>query len=204
MEFEDYIKGIKKYIYLPIGLALIIGGFSLYSSLKTPYNFSGAVTFTIGNSNEVISGANNFNNYYSVSASSIVADTIGGWLTSPNYIALIHQKAGVGLTAKKVSSVKKLLNNNKSSLNSSVVVAELVGKTNQEINNLLSSTQAIIQQEFKKQQDINAISKDIKLSVSDPIVITSKKNLTLDTLIGMIAGLILGSALAIIFQSTKK
>lgn len=204
MNFNDYLEFIRKYIYVTIILILFIVSYSLFQSKKNPFIYSGSITFTIGNKLNVANDATGYNNYYSLTTSSILSETIVGWISSPNIVSKIYQEAGYPISNDKISNLEKKIHYNRPTSMSNVVIAMVEGDSNEETNSILVSTKKVINEQLSNLESQSAAPPGLTIISSEPTVLSKKVNSLSSIIIGAIAGLILGFIVSLVIGAIKE
>lgn len=203
MEIIDYFRVIKSRSRLVIGCAFVFAAVVWINLARHPYNYSGSVTFTVGN--QSLQPADNFNydRYYNLSASVVLAETLSNWLGSPNVVEQIYQAADVELPTRKTIALTRTIRSIKPSPNSNVVVAIFSGKSKDEVEKTARSTIEVINSQLGNLKKSNSFPSEMTISASQPIALEEKKNALQTVGIGALSGLIFGVVLTVILSGLK-
>lgn len=197
MELREYFRIIGRY-WKVFWAVIIIATIATFILTKTqPKSYLAATTLTVNKTSALMQSQTNyylFDNYYNVQSSALFSQIVVSWIESPAVVKEIYTKADVILPAvsqKKLSKTFKAVRSEPATINISIV-----GSNKDEMEKLINAAAAVMQDKT------NEISKSDKESIYDivkftPIVTETTPNLWLNTLIGLLAGVLLGAILAL-------
>lgn len=204
MDLYEYLVILKRSFWLPLILIVILGFWAWNDVRNTPYNYTGSVTFIVGNSSLTNLENTNYGQYYNLAASGNFADTLSNLLSSPSVIIDIYSQAHVELPTQDVATLSHLIKAAKSSSDSSVVVANITADSSNEASALSQSMTRVVETQIKKLQTDSALPKEINISASKEVVLSFKRNPVFNVSMAILAGLFFGSALVFLGNSIKR
>jgi len=204
MDLYEYIILIKKSWIIPVVIALVLGVWSWRDVARQPYDYTGTVTFTVGNKAVQNNQSAQYAQYYNLSSASSFADTIVNLIASPNIITDTYASANEKLPTQKLTSLAKIIRAGKSSGSSSVVIASVQAQSKESTQKIVQSLSDTIAHQVDTLQTSGAISKDLTLSASSPALFIVQKNVGIQSGLAVIAGLFIGSAFIFLRHSLKR
>ncbi len=190
MELKEYIKIIKNNLKL-IFVTALITSFSafLFSSLQ-PVKYETSLSLFLSKDKSQMTDDFKYDGYYALETSGIIADSIVQWIKSPELVNSVYQKAQIDGNFKNLKSYAKKITAKKMSPQ----YIEVKFETNN-IDQADKISTAIID---KINNKIQSIKKDSEgeiaflISNENPITIKKEQNIFLNSIIGLISGIILG------------
>ena len=190
MELKEYIKIIKNNLKL-IFVTALITSFSafLFSSLQ-PVKYETSLSLFLSKDKSQMTDDFKYDGYYALETSGIIADSIVQWIKSPELVNSVYQKAQIDGNFKNLKSYAKKITAKKMSPQ----YIEVKFETNN-IDQANKISTAIID---KIDNKIQSIKKDSEgeiaflISNENPITIKREQNIFLNSIIGLISGIILG------------
>lgn len=190
MELKEYTKIIKNNLKL-IFVTALITSFSafLFSSLQ-PVKYETSLSLFLSKDKSQMTDDFKYDGYYALETSGIIADSIVQWIKSPELVNSVYQKAQIDGNFKNLKSYAKKITAKKMSPQ----YIEVKFETNN-INQADKISTAIID---KINNKIQSIKKDSEgeiaflISNENPITIKKEQNIFLNSIIGLISGIILG------------
>jgi capsular polysaccharide biosynthesis protein len=204
MELNNYWSIIKRNWYISVILCLVFGIFAYYNYTKQPISYSGTITFTVGNNSSAPANQYDYDKFYNVSATSYLADTLSGWLGSPDFVNKVYQNAGSGTPNTKLTNLAKTIKTTKNTLTSSVVVAQMEAGSHEETEKLLTSAGKTVNDELDSMKSRNVIPSQLTISASQPFVVDQKNNPYIAIAIAVIAGLIVGVVISLFLEAIRQ
>ena len=204
MDLYEYVVLLKKSWIIPAVIILVLGIWSWRDNVLHPYDYTGTVTFTVGNKAVQSSESAQYAQYYNLSSASSFADTLVSLIASPNIISDIYTSANEPLPTQKLSSLAKIIKANKNSGSSGVVVASVEAQSADSALKITRSLADTIARQVTALQNDNSLSKDLTLSFTAPVVFSVQNNMSLPIVLSVIAGLFIGAAVVFIRHSLKR
>lgn len=202
MELRDYFKIISKHFSIFIIIVILTTVFAFVLTKTKPTAYTASTTFTVNKTSSLKQSEVNyylFDNYYNVQSAGLFAQIVALWFESPALVTEIYQKAGVetpnisqkalGKTFKAVFEVPSIIN------------ASITGSDQDKLSKLLDASYDVLQ---SKTDELGKNDTAFyKLAKFTPIVTKDQPNILLNTLIGLVAGLILGALVAMAIEYFK-
>lgn len=190
MELKEYIKIIKNNLKL-IFVTALITSFSafIFSSLQ-PAKYETSLSLFLSKDKSQMTDDFKYDGYYALETSGIIADSIVQWIKSPELVNSVYQKAQIDGNFKNLKSYTKKITAKKMSPQ----YIEVKFETNN-IDQADKISTAIIDKINNKIQSIKKDSEgEIAFLISNekPITIKKEQNIFLNSIIGLISGIILG------------
>ena len=190
MELKEYIKIIKNNLKLIFVIALITS-FSafLFSSLQ-PIKYETSLSLLLNKDRSQLTDDFKYDGYYALEASGILADSIVQWTKSPELVSSVYQKAQIDGKFKNLKSYTKKIIAKKMSPQ----YIEVKFETNN-IDQANKISIAIIDEINGKIQKMKNDSEGeiaFLISNENPITIKKEQNIFLNSIVGLISGIMLG------------
>lgn len=190
MELKSYLIVIKSEKKMIIAITLLTALAAWIFSIYMPAHFETSVSLFIAKDGTQTTDQFKYDGYYALSAGEVVADNVEKMLQSPQLVEKIYGASGVDPNFKNIKGYKKKFTAKKMS-NSYVEVsfqtpnrtdaekiAEALTKTvNEQMNGISSQSQ-------------NEVA--FKIENTEPIIIESKLDATLNLFVGLLSGAFLG------------
>lgn len=189
MELKDYLKILGKNKGVVWGICLIAVGLAMFLDYRKPLEYQGALTATVTNRGEP---SNEYSQYYTVSASSVLSQSVENWFNSPNFIADVYQEAQVNLPSTNLKQLQNSFRAKRNSLESAGMVITASASSQTDLEKVLFQAQRQAQEKFSQLKQDNKISSNFSLDISEPLVLVQPKNYLQDIIFSLIIGLILG------------
>lgn len=204
MELKEYFKIIGRYGKVFWGLIIITGLATFLFTKFQPKSYLASTTLTVNKSSSLRQSEVNyylFDNYYNVQSSGLFSQIVVSWFGSPAVVKEIYDKAGVAIpnvSQKKLVKTFKAIREEPATINVS-----LSGTDKAETEKLINASAALMQEKTNElgRADKENVYDIVKFS---PIVTDTTPNLWLNTLIGLLAGAILGAILALSVDYFKR
>lgn len=204
MELKDYLRIIGQGWALILGLTASVTLLVIAWTVYQPLKYESSVAVVVNKPNPVAqSGANYFqyDKYYSIQASSLYADTLAAWLASPSTAKEIYAKAGLtvpDVPLKKLSRIFKPRQLPPVTLN---VTAKDKDQTRAE--RLANAAAAILEEKTEEQNKSDNPEHHFILIKGQTVTAAARPDFIINTLVGLVAGLIIGLSTAFLRQYLK-
>lgn len=203
MELREYLAiiGKRSWLFITVILLITMGTYLFTVSQPKSYDASSFVNVVVKQSTEQKPDYYDYDNYYSLQASSLFADTIIAWLKDPSNVIKIYNQAQIERPDIKLNNFSRLIKTRKN--NPATVQVMFNHKDKLIAESLINTTVKFIEDKTNQwaQQDL---IKDVYIDNSQPIVIEYKPSVLLNTVIGFVAGIVLGLALVFFVEYLKK
>lgn len=205
MELRDYLQIIRKHIWELIVCIVLVTAGSYFFTITKPITYDANSTINILiKSAEQAPSYYEYDNFYSLQAGSLFADRVLIWFQDPAIVQDIYKKAQLGLPDVDMKQMGKLINARKK--NPASVIVSMNQQDKDTVKKLVDASAQVI---ANKTQDLtrNESIKNIVLDISPTVVSEKKTDTLINTLVGFVAGLILGLAFVFLteyFRPSKK
>lgn len=212
MEFKKYLKILKNYFGFILIFTIITCIAACFGSIYKAPIYEGRITLMISPVPKDVGEQPPFyeyDGYYAIQSSQLFANTVSGWLTSPDIIKSIYQEANLDLETKSIEELRERIRTTIKSTQSqnNLVDAVFMAKSNSELKKISDATYNILSQKVEQfnLSTGNKITYRIE-KLGEPAVVKIIPNVILNTILGVIAGIILSIILAFLahyFKYTK-
>ncbi|HLB95764.1 MAG TPA: Wzz/FepE/Etk N-terminal domain-containing protein [Patescibacteria group bacterium] len=204
MELREYFKIIGKYRTLFWAVVILATLLAFIFTKLQSQSYLASSTLTVNKSSVLKQTEVDyyvFDNYYNVQSSGLFSQIVTSWFESPAVVKEIYSKADIALpdvSQRKLSRTFKAIR-----IEPATIHVSLTGSNRDEAEKLINAAALVMQDKT------NELGKSDKESVYDivkftPIVSETTADLWLNTLIGLIAGLIGGVILALAVDYFRK
>lgn len=197
MELRDYLK-ILGQSWLSIALiTLIVAVLTAVWSVAQPIKYESAITMMVNKPNTVPQRSANYfqyDKYYSIQASSLFADTLTAWLSSPSTAKEIYEKAGLTVPNVNLKKLGRIFKPRRMP-----PVALSVTVTDQDLDKaekLVNAAADVLEEKTEQQRKGDDPDHYFTLISGSVVTAEAKPDLLLNTLIGLVGGFILGLIVA--------
>ena len=203
MELREYFRIIGKYkfAFWAVIIVLTLGAF-LFTKMQHK-SYLASTTITVNKASAMKQSQVNYylyDNYYNVQSSSLFSMIVTSWFDSPSLIKEIYTKGGVHLpdiSQKKLSKTFKAAR-----VEPATIHLSLTGSDQDDIGKLIKSATSVVQD---KTNELGRSDREnvYDIVTFDPIVSETTPNLLLNTLIGLIAGVLIGAVATLVIEYFK-
>jgi len=205
VELREYLKIFQKHFWLILISIILIaaGAFIFVKRQKIAYEANGDLT-VVPKANEQLKNVYEYDGYYALQAATVFNTTVSAWLQSPNTVTEIYQKAGYEINQNTKS--KALSKTIKTTLmpQSFSLRFRLQDPDKEKVAKLAKSTVVIIQDRTNIFNQKAGSKLNYEISASEPVIIENRPPVTLYTVAGLFAGLVLGLFLSLLLEYFKK
>lgn len=204
MELKDYLRIIGRWWSTILGIAAGVTLLVMAWTVYRPVKYESSVALVVNKPNPVPqSGANYFqyDKYYSIQASSLFADTLAAWLSSPSTAKEIYEKADLAVpdvSLKKLSRIFKPRQLPPVTLN--VTVKDRDGA---KAERLVKAAASVIKEKTDEQLKSDNPEHHFIIIEGRTVTAPARPDFLLNTLVGLIAGLIIGLGTAFLREYLK-
>ena len=203
MEFKDYVKLIKKKIWLLIGIVIISILGVYYFTVSAPVTYDGSAFINIAVQKQVKSDATyyDYDNYYALQASSLFADSVVTWLKDPSNVVAIYNSAELTTPDINLKDYSKVIKATKLQPSSVQIITN--NKDSDSAKKLAESSIDFVKSKLDTWKTEN-LANDLFFDSTQPVVSEHKVNLMLNLLIGLVFGVVLGLFVIYLQESLKE
>jgi len=206
MEFSDYIAILKKNILLMLALGIVLGLVAFFATSKQPTSYQATSALEIlrdQTQKQSDVAYYQYDNYYNVQVSANLSDNLVGWLAAPSTVAEIFRGAGYDVPSGDLRDLGKIFTVKKKISTSSVIDVSYVSTDSDKAESLMKAAMTNLKGKVEQYNKSDNSSK-FSVSISEPVVIIAPKQLTINTVVAVIVGLLIGTGIAFARESTKK
>lgn len=197
MELREYFRIIAKHGKIFWGMVILVTIATFLFTKFQPKSYLAATTLTVNKSSVLKQSQINyyvFDNYYNIQSSALFSQIVVSWFESPAVVKEIYSKADVALpdvSQAKLSKAFKAVRVEPATIHVSMNSSNKV-----ELEKLINAAALVMQDKTNElgQADKESIYDIVKFT---PIVTDATPALWLNTIIGLIAGIIFGVILAL-------
>jgi len=192
----------SKYKWL-IVVVVIVGICSAiaFSLIKAPY-FDTSLSFSINRVNHQNTAEYEYDGYYAIQASDLFSQTVMSWFMTPSVLLEIYESAGIDPQISSLEEISSRFKTKKYSPQNIVVrYKERDYDTADKIATAITTT---IQNKAKLSNKTSDDEALFEVIGTNPVIVERVPNLWLNTLIGLLIGLIFGSLLAYTIEYLKR
>lgn len=194
MELKSYLKIVRKERKMILTFAAVTALSAWIFSISMPAKYETSVSLLLKKEGSQPTDEFKYNGYYALESGKIIADNIEKLLQSPLVVDEIYRNSAVDPAFKNIKGYKKKFTAHKMSNMYVEVSFEAESREDAEkISRALTETVGRKVEETKKESE-----EEIAFSIdnSQPIIIESRPDARVNTLAGLISGLLLGTLAA--------
>ena len=195
MELRDYVRIIRKHLIVFLIVVILGGGFAYLFTKRQPTSYTAQTTFTVNKASALKQNQVSYylyDNYYNVQSAGLFSQVVTTWFASPAVVTEIYQKAGIdssSLSQKTLSKTFKAVRDEPATIN-----VTISGTNKDELSKLISAASDVLQ---TKTNELNNSDTVYEITKFQPIITQNSSNSLINTLIGLVAGIILGAISAL-------
>ena len=202
MNLKDYFKVLREKVIFIIIIAVLCGALSLILGLVQKDSFDASILMTIHRAEREKSEDFQYDNYYSIQSAEYLANTVTGWVETPEAVTLVYKEAGIedemGDAYREAKSVKT------KQLSSHLISVRL---NNEDRNRVEKLSKSLIDVTNKKVETLEVDSdgnSSFSIESEEPIVTLKKYNPYLVGVFGLLGGVFIGMGLAFLREYLKE
>ncbi|MCK5465988.1 hypothetical protein KAI56_00620 [Candidatus Parcubacteria bacterium] len=190
MELKEYLKIVKKNFKLIITIGIITAVSAFAFSVAQPVKYETSLSLSIIKDKTQMTDDFKYNGYYALQTSEIIANSIEQWFKSPETVDAIYRRAQVDSEFENIKSYAKKFTAKK--MSSQYVEVKFKSGTREEAERISTATVEIINNKTEKLKEISEQEVSFSVSSENPVIVESKADVFLNSIIGLISGLALG------------
>src|SRR3990167_7003864 len=197
MELREYSKIIGKYKFIFWGIVIVaVLGTIIFTKMQ-PQSFLASTALTVNKGSALKQSEVNYylyDNYYNVQSSSLFLQIVTSWFGSAAVVKEIYDKANIALPNVSQRALSKTFKAVR--IEPATIYVSLTGSNKEEIEKLINAAATVMQDKTNElgRSDRENVYDIVKFT---PIVSETTPNLWLNTLIGLIAGVLFGAIVAL-------
>lgn len=198
MELRDYLAIIGKRIWLFIIVVAIVtlGTYFFIASQPTTYDASSSISVLVKPSAES-EAYYEYDNYYALEANKLLASEVANWFQSPSNIQEIYQKAQLSLPEVKIQKIPKLID--VKTKQPATILIYVHQKEEKMAKGLVEATLDFVKDKIENLVKKGSL-KSVDLEIAPVMVVGHQPSVLLNTVIGFVAGLVIGLALVFLVE----
>ena len=202
MELDDYIRASLRHRWL-IGLTALIALIASFALARfSPTTYDTSVAFTVRRINEPATTQYQYDGFYVLQATDLIAQTIVSWFGTPSIVREIYLTAGFDPSIKKMDEITRRFQPKKFSAQNVVL------RFNDDSSDTALKLATAIQKNVSERVQKLVLTADEKPSfevlTADPVIVEKKPDVIQSSILGAIAGLIIGLFLAAAVEGVKR
>jgi len=197
MELREYFKIIGKYklVFWTIVVVATLGTF-LFTKLQ-PKSYLASLTLTVNKATAVKQSAVNYylyDNYYNVQSSSLFAQIVTSWFGSAGIVKDVYDKAGITLPNVSQKALTKTFKATR--IEPATIYVSLTDSDKDQVTKLINASATVMQDKANElgRSDTENVYDVVNFT---PVVSDTTPNIWLNTVIGLIAGILFGAIVAL-------
>lgn len=205
MELKDYLLIVSKRLWLLIVSIVVVVVGVYFITVRQPESWDGSLMINIIKKAETTDTKNyQFDKFYAIQASGMFADTVVSWLSDPNLVISVYNKANIEVPNISISQLAKVFNARK--VLPSSVQMQYTSANYDDIAPVLNAAGDLVK---GKTQDLVKLdpTNNFDVKYDSPAVLKTPSNLVINLIIGFISGIFLGLILVFAieyFRPSKK
>jgi capsular polysaccharide biosynthesis protein len=202
MELREYLSVVNKYKWLVIFISLVAALIAFLLSYFKPVVYDASLSFAVNRTNREVTDQYQYDGYYAIQASDLVSQTVVSWFATPSVVKEIYNKAGVNPAFNSLDKYATLFQTKKYSCqNIGVKFTEKEEATAEKVAEATVEVVSTKVLELNKSADAKSLFEAVP---SPAVILAVKPNVILNTVIALVAGLILSLLLVYIIQYFKE
>jgi capsular polysaccharide biosynthesis protein len=205
MELKDYLRIIGRSWSLILGITAIVAILTILWSVLQPVKYESSQTLVVTKPNTVPQRAASYyqyDKYYSLQASSLYADTLASWLADPGTAKDIFEKAGYPVPAVNLRKLSRIFKPQQYPPVTLRVTAKDQDRNKAE--KLVKTAAKVASDKTDQQNKGDDPDHYFAIIAGSPVTVQVKQDMPINGLLGLIAGLIIGSMTAFLKDYLRK
>lgn len=190
MELKSYLKVIKSEKKMIIALTLLTALAAYIFSIYMPAHFETSVSLFIAKDGTQDTTEFKYDGYYALESGEIVADNVEKMLQSPQLVEKIYGASEIDPNFKNIKGYKKKFTAKK--MSNSYVEVSFETDSREDAAKLAKSLTAAVNEQVKGAGSQSQNEVAFKIENTEPIIIESKLDATLNLFVGLLSGAFLG------------
>jgi len=206
MELAEYYKIIKKNIWLIVITVVVFVAAAWIITQSGAAKYQADISLDVAGApvqRQADVSYYEYDNYYAALAAAAVSDNAVGWLSSPAVVAEVFKNGGYDLPGGDLRSLGKTFTTKKKLANSAVLDIGYTSDSVDKSERLIRAAGNVLKDKIEATSQSGSAAKFI-VSVSDPVVITEKKQIALNSLIAALVGLFISLGIVFTRHQLKK
>ncbi|MFA6512464.1 MAG: hypothetical protein WCV86_05075 [Patescibacteria group bacterium] len=196
MELNDYQLVFKRFIAAMI-IITVLGGLAgfLVSSIVQDVVYDTSISFAVNRISRQDTPDYQYDGYYAIQAADLFSQTIVSWFSTPSVLLEMYRNAGIEPEITSIDAFSNKFRTRKySSQNIVLRFHEATRERAEQISQSIIETAQARVKELNKTSNQEAL---FDVVASEPVIVEKQPNVIFSTLLGLIAGFIIGMIVAI-------
>lgn len=205
MELKDYIRIISKSWLMILIITLLVTLATVIWSKVQPLKYESGVTLVVNKPNTVPQravGYYQYDKFYSIEASSLYADTLTSWLSSAGTAKEIFEYAGLPVPNVSLKKLGRIFKPRR--LPPVTIGVTVINKDRERAEKLVKAAVAVVEEKTEEQRRGDDPDHHFAIIAGPTVTAEVRQSIALNSLLGLIAGLIIGLAVAFLREYLKK
>lgn len=196
MEQFEYHTVIRRFASLLIILT-VLGGLAGFgtSSFVQEVSYDTSIAFSVNRTNRQDTPDYQYDGYYAIQAADLFSQTIVSWFSTPSVLLEMYRNAGIEPVIHSIDAFSNQFKTRKYS--SQNIVVRFSEETRERAGQISSSVIETAQERAKELNRSNSDEALFDVVASEPVIVEKQPNIPFSTILGLIAGAIIGLVAAI-------
>lgn len=190
MELKQYLKIIAKNFKLIFIVAILIALVVAIVSVKTPAKYNVSLSLLISRIGREQTSDYRYDGYYAIKAADEFSKNVTYWFKSPEVVRAIYQRAELESSYQSIRSLAKAFRAQQ--LAPQFVEVRFSTPSEADAKKIASAIPEVLQEKANRINTTSWQSIAFSIMGEEPVIIFKKPEVLLNTLLGFLAGLILG------------
>jgi uncharacterized protein involved in exopolysaccharide biosynthesis len=202
MEFDDYLRTSFRHVRLILALALL-GFVVAYAVTRlAPTSYDASIAVTILRVNEPTTTDYQYDAYYTMQATDLVAQSVIAWFGTPSFVSEVYSKAGFDPAIRSIDEVARRFRSKKTS-NQNILI-EFSDESKEATQKLSSALVAAIQERVPALVTSVDGKPSFDVRADQPVIIEKNAKPVSSGLIGALAGALVGMFVATAIEGVRR
>lgn len=205
MELRDYLAMLRPYIWLIVGIPILLFVVGYIGTLRRPPTFEASTTLTVEKPQAVSQTTSTFyqyDEYYSQLAATLFADTIANWLRSPGPVVEVYEQAGLPPPQGNAAEIARTFRVNKGD-ETTVITLTVQDQEGGNAAMLAESAKSIINRKVDELRVRNNDPNYFSVDMTAAKVFEVTQNPWIIAILGAVTGLVVALVLAFLLVAIR-
>ncbi len=202
MEFDDYLRASFRHLRLILLFTVLGLGVAYGVARVTPIVYDASVAVTIVRLNEPATSDYQYDAYYAMQATDLVAQTVVSWFGTPSFVSEVYTKAGFDPAIRSVDEVARRFRPKKAS-NQNVLI-HFSDESRSTAEHLATAIVATLEERVPSLVRSVENAPSFGVEADAPVIVERKPKPGLTTTIGGVAGILVGLFIATAIEGVRR
>jgi hypothetical protein len=165
---------------------------------RLPKGVDVALTFTVPIPHRPPSGEYEFDGFYALQATDLFAETLAGWLTSPNFVAEVYRRTGLPQPASSVRRLNRVFTARK--ISGQLVELRFRARSEEEAHRLLTEITEVVAERTENFNEEGRASLTFAITAENPLIIPVHRSAPLRALVAAIVAFVLAANVVVFWD----